>query len=218
MITFQDVCHRVTLCKLLQERGGFTARECAAALYGYGFDDKRVEIERRVAMWLMGELQKLPKGKAASGEASPVHRRGLQSQLQIADIAIALLDYDDYRDQVQGWCSCEEESAPVARHPPTPELRDLLGQLLDVTRHRAALAKRASESNGRFVLAAHIDGVAARRGETLSVKRLSALAKASTGSISAWRRLPRYKKFVESGTEIRTAYGSGPSRWRRFSS
>ena len=126
-----------------------------------------------------------------------MRRGGLLSRLQIADIAIALLDYDDYRDQVNGWCSCEEESAPVARHPPTPELRDLLGQLLDVTRHRAAFAKGASEGDRRFLLAAHIDGVAARRGETLTVKRLSALATASAGSISAWRRSPRYKEIVE---------------------
>jgi hypothetical protein len=192
MITLWDVCHRVTLCKLLSQRGGFTGHETAAALYGYGSENERVEIERRVAMWLMGEL-----GKTASVEALPVRRGGLLSRLQIADIAIALLDYDDYRDQVNGWCSCEEESAPVARHPPTPELRDLLGQLLDVTRHRAAFAKGASEGDRRFLLAAHIDGVAARRGETLTVKRLSALATASAGSISAWRRSPRYKEIVE---------------------
>jgi hypothetical protein len=196
MITIEDVCHRVTLSKLLSQRGGFTGHETAAALYGYGSENKRVEIERRIAMWLMGELQKLPKGKAASGEASPVRRRGLLSRLQIADIAIALLDYDEYRDQVHGWCSCEEESTPVARHPPTPELIDLLGQLLDVTRHRAAFANSARKPD-KLSLAAHIDGVAARRGQTLSVKRLSALAKASTGSISAWRRSPRYKKIVE---------------------
>jgi hypothetical protein len=209
MITFEDVCHRVTLCKLLRERGGFTGHEIAAALYGYGSENQRVEIERRVAMWLMGELQKLPNGKATSGEASPVRRRGLLSRLQIADVAIALLDYDNYRDHINGWGCCDEPSAPVARQPPTPELIDLLGQLLDVTRQRAAFAKRASESDGRFVLAAHIDGVAARRGETLSVKRLSALAKASTGSISAWRRSPRYKKFVES-TKTPMRFGPRP--------
>jgi hypothetical protein len=199
MITIEDVCHRVTLCKLLRERGGFTGHEIAAALYGRGSENQRVEIERRVAMWLMGELQKLPNGKATSGEASPVRRRGLLSRLQIADVAIALLDYDNYRDHINSWDCRDEPSAPVARQPPTPELIDLLGQLLDVTRHRAAFAKRANDySDGRFVLAAHIDGVAARRGVTLSVKRLSALAKASTGSISAWRRSPRYKEFVES--------------------
>jgi hypothetical protein len=208
MITLEDVCHRVTLCELLRKRGGFTGHEIAAALYGRGFVNQRVEIERRVAMWLMGELQKLPNGKATSGEASPVRRRGLLSRLQIADVAIALLDYDNYRDHINSWDCRDEPSAPVARQPPTPELIDLLGQLLDVTRHRAAFAKRASERDGRFVLAAHIDGVAARRGETLSVKRLSALAKASTGSISAWRRSPRYKKFVES---TKTATRVAPS-------
>jgi hypothetical protein len=198
MITMEDVCHRVTLSNLLGERGGFTGLDRAAALYGYGSETKRVEIERRFAMWLMGELQKLPKGKAATGEASPVRRRGLLSRLQIADIAIALLDYDNYRDHIEGWRLCDEPSAPVARHPPTPELIDLLGQLLDVTRHRTVFAAKAREGERRFHLAARIDGVAARRGETLSVRRLSELAKASTGSISAWRRSPRYKEIVES--------------------
>jgi hypothetical protein len=197
MITMEDVCHRVTLAKLLRERGGFTGHDIAAALYGYGSENKRVEIERRFAMWLIAELQKLPKGKAASGEASPVRRCGLLSRLKIADIAIALLDYDNYRDYIRGWVVLDEPSAPVARHPPTPELIDLLGQLLDVSRHRTVFAKEAREGDRRFHLAAHIDGVAARRGEALSVRRLSALTTASTGSISAWRRSPRYKEIVE---------------------
>jgi hypothetical protein len=196
MITIEDVCHRVALGRLLRERGGFTVPDTAAALYGYGSENERVETERRVAMWLMGELQKLPKGKVASGEASPVRRCGLLSPLQIADFAIALLDYDDYRDHIRGW-GIAEPSAPVTRHSPTPELIDLLEQLLDVTRHRTVFKKKAREGDKRFHLAAHIDGVAARRGETISVKRLSALTKASTGSISAWRRSPRYKKRVE---------------------
>jgi hypothetical protein len=193
MITREYLVHRVTLAKLLRERGGFTAHDTTAALYGRGSENKRVEIERRFAMWLIAELQKLPKGKATSGEASPVRRRGLLSRLTIADIAIALLDYDNYRDP---W-PCDEPSAPVARHPPTPELIDLLEQLLDVTRHRTVFAKVASEGDRRFHLAAHIDGVAARRGEALSVRRLSALTTASTGSISTWRRSPRYKEMVE---------------------
>jgi hypothetical protein len=196
MITREYVVHRVTLAKLLRERGGFTGHDTVAALYGHGSENKRVEIERRFAMWLIAELQKLPKGKAASGEASPVRRRGLLSRLTIADIAIALLDYDNYRDYLHGW-PCDEPSAPVARHPPTPELIDLLEQLLDVTRHRTVFAKEAREGDRRFHLAAHIDGVAARRGEALSVRRLSALTTASTGSISAWRRSLRYKEMVE---------------------
>jgi hypothetical protein len=197
MITMEDVCHRVTLVELLSERGGFTGHDLAAALYGYGSETERVEIERRFAIWLMGELQKLPKGKAASNEASPVRRCGLLSRLQIADVAIALLDYDNYRDYILGWVVLDEPSAPVARHPPTPELIELLGQLLDVTRHRTVFAVKQRDGNRHFNLAAHIDAVAARRGETLSVRRLSTLTKASTGSISAWRRSPLYKDMVE---------------------
>ena len=147
MITREYVVHRVTLAKLLRERGGFTGHDTVAALYGHGSENKRVEIERRFAMWLIAELQKLPKGKTASGEASPVRRRGLLSRLTIADIAIALLDYDDYRD---GW-PCDEPSAPVARHPPTPELIDLLGQLLDVLATERYLRRRRARVTDDFI-------------------------------------------------------------------
>jgi hypothetical protein len=115
-------------------------------------------------------------------------------------------------DQVHGWGFCEEESAPVARHPPTPELRDLLGQLLDVTRHRAAFANSARKPD-KLSLAARIDSVAARRGETLSVKSLSALAKASTGSISAWRRSPTTRR---SWKRRKRTFSLPPPRYARF--
>ena len=74
--------HRVSLAKMLRARGGFTGRETLAAFYGLrgvnadgdgvlcsGVD--RVEIERRIATWLMSELQKLPKGKSRPDESSP---------------------------------------------------------------------------------------------------------------------------------------------------
>ena len=56
-----------------------------------------------MATWLMGELQKLPKGKHTPDKSFPVRRRGLMSRLQIADVAIALLDYQHYYDLADGW-------------------------------------------------------------------------------------------------------------------
>jgi hypothetical protein len=195
-----DSVHRATLCNLLLERGGFTAFEILAALYGYGFGHERIEIERRIAMWLIGELQKLENWKAVSG-TSPVRRGCLLSRLEIADVAIALLDYSK-------WCAFgafmygyRNQDAGDNPRPPTQELIDLLGRLLGVARHRKALADRQQE-DGRFLLAAHIDAVAARRGETLSVKKLAGLAKVSTGSIVTWRRTARYKEQVKSRKRV----------------
>ena len=70
--------HRVSLSKMVHARGGFTPGETLAAFYGLRgvkacadggwpvwlvcFGTDRAEIERRMATWLMGELQKLPKG------------------------------------------------------------------------------------------------------------------------------------------------------------
>jgi hypothetical protein len=198
MITRNDVVHRVGLVKLLRERSGFTGQDLAAALYGYGSASNRTEVEKRISIWLVSELKKLPRGLAGSMDASPVRRRGFLSRLQISDVAIALLDYYDYRDQMGGWCMSDVEHDAVALRPPTPELIDLLSHLLDVTRHRTAFAKALCDPNRqKFFIAASIDGVAARRGETLSVRRLSELTTASTGAISIWRRSPRYKQFVE---------------------
>ena len=111
--------HRYGVAELLIERGRFNWNEVFVVLYGH-FGD-HAEIERRVVLWLSGELQKLPKGKDALG-ASPVRMRGLLSPLQIADIAMAMLDYNYIGD----------------RPPPTPELIELFG----------AVARSDSPQNG----------------------------------------------------------------------
>ena len=161
--------HRYGLAELLIERGRFNWNEIFVVLYGH-FGD-HAEIERRVALWLRGELQKLQKGKDALG-ASPVRTRGLLSPLQIADVAMAMLDYDYIGD----------------KPPPTPELIKF--------RHRTVFAN-SHYSGEKFSLAVAIEGKAALRGETLTVKRLAKLTGLSTGTISIWRRSPRYKELVE---------------------
>jgi hypothetical protein len=197
--------HRVSLSKKLRARRGFTDLETLAAFYGIrgltadgdavlcsGVD--RAEIEGRIATWLMSELQKLPKGKTTAQESSPVRRRGLMSRLEIADVALALLDYPNYYDFAEGYSPSETTTPPIALHPPTTELIELLAHLLDVTRHRAAFdfVKRPN----KWYLAAYIDAMAIRCGKELTGKRLAKLAGVSTHSISIWRRSKEYKKQV----------------------
>jgi len=205
MTTFWDCVHRVSLSKFLDERGGFTPRDRLAALYGRGCSGaERVEIERRIVTWLMRELQKLPRGKATSEEASPVRRRGLLSRLELADVAIALLDYPNYYDCANGWGMSWTETPPIALHPPSAELVELLGHLLNVPRHRATVASpERDKEEAKFLLAAHIDGVAARRGQTLSVRRLSALAGVSSTSVCTWRKDQRYQEHVDRTVKTR---------------
>jgi hypothetical protein len=170
--------HRYGLASLLVKRGGFTKQEACILLYDHPGD--RLEIERRVSTWLGDELQKLPKGKDASG-ASPVRRQGLLSPLDVADLAIAMLDYD-----------CPFEEKP----PPTPELIGLLGRLLGVTRHRETFAN-SDKRRSKFSLAAQIDGQAALQGKTVSVRQMAKLVSMSTGTIVTWRQSVRYKELAD---------------------
>jgi hypothetical protein len=170
--------HRYGLASLLVGRGGFTTQEAGILLYDHPGD--RPQIERRVSIWLLKELQKLPKGTDVPG-ASPVRRLGLLSPLDIADLAIAMLDYD---------CPLDEKP------PPSEELIGLLGQLLGVTRHRETLAKSDKRSR-KFSLAAQIDGQAPLRGRTIAVRELAKLVSMSTGTIVTWRQSARYKELVD---------------------
>lgn len=169
--------HRYGLMTLLVERGGFTRQEACIVLYDHPGD--RVELERRVSIWLLKEYQKLPKGREAVG-AAPVRRHGLLSPLDIADLAIAILDYD---------CPLDEKP------PPTVELIGLLAHLLGVMRHREAFAKSDSRSS-KFSLAAQIDGQMALQEKTLAVRELAKLVTVSTGTIVTWRQSTRYKELV----------------------
>jgi hypothetical protein len=170
--------HRYGLASLLVERGGFTTHEAWILLYDHPGD--RLEIERRASIWLLKELQKLPKGVEASG-ASPVRRHGLLSPLDIADLAIAMLDYD---------CLLDKKPSP------TKELIGLLAQLLGVTRHRDTFANSDRRSR-EFSLAAQIDGQAALRGKTITVRELAKLVSKITGTIVTWRQSKRYKELVD---------------------
>jgi hypothetical protein len=164
---------RHTLLRLLVERGGFSDAEGWALFYKPDTDSNdRPELERRAAIWLGAELQKL---KLAG--PSPVRTRGLLSSLQIADLAIAIL---------------ETHQSPG----PTTELIELLTRLLEVDRHRLAMAN-LPEFNEKFLLAASIDGEAARQNALITVRKLAKHARVSMGTISAWRKLQSYKNLVQ---------------------
>ena len=169
--------HRYGLASLLIQRGVCTLQEAWCLLYDH--PGERLEIERRVSNWLLDQFQKLPKGREASG-VSPVRRHGLLSSLDIADLAIAMLDYE---------CAFEEKPSPSS------ELIDLLGQLSGVTRHRKSLTNSDQHSH-KFRLAAQIDGQAALTGERASVRQLAKLVSVSIGTIVTWRRSARYKELV----------------------
>jgi hypothetical protein len=165
--------HRYGLMEKLIKRGGFTPNEALVAVCGHPGD--RCEIERRVAKWLTNELHR-------SG-ALPVRRVGSSlSPLHVADIAIAMLDYD--------W-----PPGKPPKPPPTPELIGLLAELVGVTRHRKAFAN--PHRGRKFSMAARLDGAAALRGEKLTVRRLAKLTSVSVSTVSAWRRNSAYKHLVE---------------------
>jgi hypothetical protein len=170
--------HRYGLASLLAHRGACSRLEAFILLYDLPGD--RLYIEQRVSIWLRKEFQKLATGRESSG-ASPVRRRGLLSPLDIADLAIAMLDYD-----------CNHDEKP----PPTKELVDLLGLLLGVNRHRNDVANSDKHSR-KFSLAAQIDGQAALQGKTIPVRQLAKLASMSIGTIVNWRQSSRYKELVE---------------------
>ena len=88
----------------------------------------------------------------------------------------------------------------ILLHPPTPELIELLGHLLDVARHRATFASEQMKPS-KIGLAAYIDAKAALCGKTLTGKRLAELAGVSTYCISIWRRSAEYKRRVAQTVE-----------------
>jgi hypothetical protein len=185
--------HRYDLERLLVKRGRFTTEEAWTLLWGYPGD--RMQIERRASIWLLDELQKLPIKRGVRGAKSPVRELGLLSPLEVADLAIAMLDYNCPRDEL-ALAIATGTNEPAQKSPPTGELIRLFGQLLGVTRHREAFANSDRYSH-KFLLAAQIDGKAALQGKTVPVRELAKMVSRSTGTIVTWRRSARYKELVD---------------------
>jgi hypothetical protein len=162
---------RRILLKLLVHK--FSKAQGEMLLLGLDSNERR-DLERDASIWLRCELNNL---RAAA--SSPVRTYGLLSRLQIADLAIAMLDYNG-----------DEPSVP------TPELIELLAALLDVDRHRSAL-KKTAPFNEKFALTAEIEAQAAHNNAKLTVRELARRAGVSIGTISAWRKREGYRRAVQ---------------------
>jgi hypothetical protein len=186
--------HRYDLERLLVKRGRFTTEEAWTLLWGYPGD--RLQIEQRASIWLLDELKKLPIKRGVRGAKSPVRELGLLSPLEIADLAIAMLDYNCPRDENDLAIAINKNPPLDEKSFPTRELIRLLGQLLGVTRHRETFATSDQYSH-KFLLAAQIDGKAALQGKTVPVRELAKMVSRSNGTIVTWRRSARYKELVD---------------------
>jgi hypothetical protein len=175
------IWHGSSLRKLIIERGHFTRDEADVALGNCTIDQARLaqinvdpEIQEKVALWLIGELKRLREGERQIGTA-PVLSGKTMSRLDIADLAMTMLE------------TCEGR--------PGHNLVYLLQQLLDIDRHRKALAEIRSE---KFDLAVRIDAQEYLKGRPQSALQLSRHLSVSPTTLITWRRLPEYHGKVES--------------------
>ena len=154
--------------KLLVERGKFPSETVLQAFVGNDSASKE-----KIAQWLRAELAILRDGERRIG-AAPVLNGQALPRLVIADIAMTMVE------------SLSEE---VGDH-----LIVLIQVLLDVDRHRRALATKPSEKFGQ---AAAIEAQLALQGRTIGVRSLARIVSASPASVTSWRRSRDYQGAVE---------------------
>jgi hypothetical protein len=129
------------------------------------------EDKQAVARWLRGELKKLREAETGS---APV-RRG-KSRLIIADLAMTMTES----------LECLGE-----------DLVGLLRQLLDVDRHRKALAEIRSE---KFETAVSILAEGYLKGQKYGIRKLAKMVSTSPSTVKAWRQSPMFRKAFEHKT------------------
>jgi hypothetical protein len=156
------------LTRLIETRGRFKPREALAALINPYPDSKQA-----VASWLSGELTKLRDGERKVG-AAPARRGETLSRLQIADLAIAMLEA--LSDEIGDDLLC------------------LLQGLLDIDRHRRVLSEARSE---QFELAVSFEAQGALQGRKFGVRELAKIVSVSPATVTAWRRSPQYQYAVD---------------------
>jgi len=149
---------------LLVKRGKFSFDEAIRTL-----KNSKPETKEPAARWLRGELAKLRRGERIPGQA-PVRRGLALSELQIADLAMTLVE------------SCNGR--------PGSELLCLVRELMGINTHRAALAEKR---NPAFEVAAVVEGMRARKGQAIGVRELAREVGVSAGTITKWQREPKYK-------------------------
>jgi hypothetical protein len=160
------------LAEALESRGGFSKSTSVRALV-----DPNPKTKEKAAQWLSIELARLRKEEKRIGSA-PILSGRLLSRIVIADIAITMLQF--------------------LEKPPCENLICLLQELLDVDRHRVALATPRSYSYDRAVVE---EAHAELQGMTLGVRKLAKAISVPPrtippSTITRWRRLDEYRRDV----------------------
>jgi hypothetical protein len=178
-VSFDAYCRRMSeLARLIETRGGFKHSEAMRAIVGPYPDLPYPDSQQAVASWLRGELKKLRDGERKNG-AAPARRGDTLSRLQVADLAIAMLEAlsDEIGD----------------------ELLCLFQELVDIDRHRRVLSEARSE---QFGLAVAFEGQAALQGREFGVRELARIVSVSPATITAWRRSAQYQDAVASEKRV----------------
>jgi hypothetical protein len=133
-----------------------------------------VKLDERAIAWLKDQLGRLKRAKPGT---SPVRRRHTISRVQIADVALTMLE----------------------RHNVPPGLVDLLSDLLNVKEHRAALTNSYQFDN-RFRRMADLDIQAFLRDEKiLATRKMAETISVSTSTVHEWRNSEYYKGMIVFG-------------------
>jgi len=158
--------------KILTTKGGLSDEEALRAVCS-----PHSECKEKAALWLRREHEKLRSAEQARTGA-PVRLGGCMSRLEIADIAMTMLE------------PCESA--------PGDHLLSLLLELLDVDRHRVALA---SKQPPEFDVAAQIEGQLRAKGRSISSRKLAQAVEVNHVTITRWRNDAKYQEMVEHWAE-----------------
>jgi hypothetical protein len=159
--------------ELVVQRGGFATNVAERALV-----NRSAASKQAVARWLSIELNKLRDGERRIG-AAPVLKGEALSRLKIADLAMTMVEV--FADDIGEDLVC------------------LLHELLDVDRHRRALADSRSE---KFDLAVQFTAQRALKGRKTGVNQLARFVSVSPSTVHAWQRSSQFKKAVETSKWI----------------
>jgi len=165
-----------SLAELLETRGGFKRTVVERALTG-----PRARSKEKIALWLRAQLKELRQNERCNG-AAPVRRDKMISRTAISDAAISMLQF--------------------LEEAPCNNLICLTMELLEVDRHRAALAKSFGDP---FILAVCEEAKAALTGEAFGVRELARRISVEPSTVLRWRRKDIYKKDVEEQKAVYTS-------------
>jgi hypothetical protein len=153
---------------LIKKRGGFPKEIVYHALSSPEWETKEL-----IAAWLRNELELLRAYSSKPG-AAPVRTGKALSKLQIAEIAIELLE-------------------PLGGN----QLTSLFQELLDIDRHRKSLANNYEQMNK----AAQADAASQLQGSHLGVNHLARELGVAGSPVTRWRQSQRYLEMVKSHKE-----------------